>query len=157
MAKRILTENFNRLLKKLSECYEKSRPISEWFGGPSVYFHRQCIDECKRNFLSVRHVELIYATLASWGAHRMGDPRKTAKLVEFCKFKRSIIDQDENLRFLRRYDLTKIDKARLERLIDNEMRHAFLELEVSTSNSKLVANSKTLHHLLRLKINILER
>lgn len=148
MAKRISAKKLNGLLSNLSYYYQKSLSISNWFGGPSIYFHRQCIDECKKNFLLDRHIELIYATLVSWGLHRMGDPSKTAKLVNFCKFKKSIIDQRENLLFLRRYDLTKIDEARLEGLIDKEIRRAFFKLDVSTSKSKLVANSKALHHLL---------
>jgi hypothetical protein len=45
------------------------------FGGPCVYFHEQCLRAGADNFLSHRHVEMLYATLTAWGMHRMGDAK----------------------------------------------------------------------------------
>jgi hypothetical protein len=59
------------------------------FGGPCVHFHRECLREGEKAFLSYRHIEMLYATLASWGMHRMGgsDKAKT-KLAEWEQFYR---------------------------------------------------------------------
>jgi hypothetical protein len=43
------------------------------FGGTCCYFHRECLDAGAAEFLSGRHVEMLYATLTAWGMHRMGD------------------------------------------------------------------------------------
>ena len=136
------------LFKGLERYYEKSIKISKDFGGPSIYFHRECIKECDNDkaFLSCRHIELIYATLTSWGMHRMGKTK--TKLVGFCKFSKSIKDQEEKLRHLRKYDLTTICKNQLEKIIKNEIRGIFFNLTVSESDSKFVAHTKTIHHLL---------
>lgn len=76
-------KNKDDLIQNLKYYYEKSLDILYEFGGPSIYFHVQCIREKKQNFLSDRHIELIYATLTAWGMHRMGDPKTTkTKLVE---------------------------------------------------------------------------
>lgn len=77
-----MLKNKEDLIQNLRDYYERSLDILHEFGGPSVYFHTQCIREKKQSFLSDRHIELIYATLTAWGMHRMGDPKKTkAKLL----------------------------------------------------------------------------
>lgn len=136
------------LLNSLNSYYEKSRSIPKHFGGPSIYFHRQCIKECsnKKTFLLKRHIELIYATLTSWGMHRMGET--TTKLKDFSEFRKSIIAQKKKLLHLRKYDITKIGDDQLEKIIKNEIRGIFFNLTVSESDSKFVAHTKTIHHLL---------
>jgi hypothetical protein len=75
--------NEDELIMRLHYYYDLSIAVMKDFGGPSVYFHIQAIKEQATNFLSDRHIEMIYATLASWGMHRMGDPDQTkAKMVE---------------------------------------------------------------------------
>ena len=62
------------------------------FGGPSVYFHRECLRAAETAFLSVRHVETLYTTLASWGMHRMGGAdRIKTKLTDWDRFYGSIM------------------------------------------------------------------
>jgi hypothetical protein len=126
--------------------YRKSCKIYKEFGGPSVYFHRECIKECNRTFLSLRHIEMIYATLVSWGLHRMGNTK--TKLVEFQKFKESILKQNNQLEQLRDYDLTEISENQLEQEIKEKLEDIFFKLKVSESDSKFVSHAKTLHHLL---------
>ena len=151
MEKPIARRKINYLLNNLNSYYEKSRSIPKHFGGPSIYFHRQCIKECnnKKTFLSDRHIELIYATLASWGMHRMGNPKKMkTKLKVFSEFRKSIKAQEEKLWRLRKYDITKIGDNQLEKIINNEVKDIFFKLIVSEANSKLIAHAKTIHHLL---------
>lgn len=91
--------NEDELIRRLSYYYDLSLKVLKEFGGPSVYFHVQAIKEQGTNFLSDRHIEMIYATLASWGMHRMGDPEETkAKMVEFDDFKHSISSQRDELK-----------------------------------------------------------
>ena len=44
---------------------------AETFGGPSLYFHHRAL-ATRQSPASLAHLEYVYATLASWGMHRMG-------------------------------------------------------------------------------------
>src|SRR3990170_3319422 len=91
-----------QLVKNVSQYYASSLNVLREFGGPSVYFHVQAIRAQRHDFMSDRHIEMIYATLASWGMHRMGDPDETkAKMVEFEAFKESLTGQHRALSGLR--------------------------------------------------------
>jgi hypothetical protein len=57
---------------------------AQTFHGPSLYFHRRALESWDYPDLS-RHLEYIYATLASWGMHRMG--RGGAKMLDFETFR----------------------------------------------------------------------
>jgi hypothetical protein len=82
------------LVRDISDYYSKSMRVFREFGGPSVYFHIQAINQQRHDFMSERHIEMIYATLALCGMHRMGDPDETkAKMTEFSDFKQSLIAQ----------------------------------------------------------------
>jgi hypothetical protein len=71
-----------------------------------VYFHVECLRAAATAFLSVRHVEMLYATLAAWGMHRMGgtDGTKT-KLTDWERFHGSIIANAERLESFRGWTL----------------------------------------------------
>ncbi len=99
MGDKFVKGNEDELVDRLPELYTKSRTIHVTFGGPSVYFHVQAIREQETNFLSQRHIEMIYATLASWGMHRMGADAKV-KLQEFEVFKASILEHPDKLKSL---------------------------------------------------------
>jgi hypothetical protein len=71
------------------------------FGGPCVYFHRECLRAREQGFLSDRHIEMLYATLTAWGMHRMGDADKTKKLTDWAQFRESLINSGASLRSLR--------------------------------------------------------
>lgn len=144
----VKTENEKALLSKLQYYYEQSLSVLNEFGGPSIYFHVQAIKEQKTNFLSERHIEMIYATLASWGMHKMGDSERTkTKLEEFAKFQSSILNQKERFEAFRKFrmeDLTKEDYVK----ILNDLKDVYRGIKVSISNASIVANSKTLAHIL---------
>ncbi len=92
-----------------------------------------------------RFFDYLYATLASWGLHRMG-PGK-AKLSELGELKSSFLEQRrriEQLQPLRIEDLRDEDVDEVASSIWEVLR----ELHVGVGETLLVANSKALHHLL---------
>lgn len=140
--------NEKDLISNFQKYYLQSLQVLNEFGGPSVYFHTQCIKEQCSNFLSDRHIELIYATLASWGMHRMGDPRTTrTKLHDFKNFKESIIVSRAQLQVLTKKDLINMDESEYSKILE-DLKEIYLKLKVSISNSKLVGNAKTLAHII---------
>jgi hypothetical protein len=140
--------NAASLVRGLDDYYSKSLEAYKDFGGPSVYFHQEAIRAQKNDFLGPRHIEMIYATLASWGMHRMGDPDETkAKLVSFEKFKSSILNSKEKYEELKNRRI-EVVKASEYRQILIGLKPAYDGLRVSISDSTLVANAKTLAHIL---------
>ena len=140
--------NEDELIKQLQYYYELSLKVLKEFGGPSVYFHIQAIKEQEVNFLSDRHVEMIYATLASWGMHRMGDPEETkAKMVEFDDFKRSILSNRNKLEQFLTLRMDNCTAEEYERFID-KLKEIYICLKVSISDATIVAHSKALAHIL---------
>lgn len=141
-------KNEDDLISNLKHYYDLSLSVLKEFGGPSVYFHIQSIKEQEFNFLSDQHIEMIYATLASWGMHRMGDPDKTkAKMVEFDDFKRAITTQRAKLK---EFTSLRMDSCIDEQYIHNleELKGIYCGLKVSISYATIVAHSKTLAHIL---------
>ena len=79
--------NSEKFLAGQRRYFENAYEEFSLFGGPSVYFHKRCLEAAGDEFLSLRHIEMLYATLASWGMHRMGDPDQTkTKLTEWNQF-----------------------------------------------------------------------
>jgi hypothetical protein len=141
-------KNEDDLICNLKRYYDQSMKVVNDFGGPSVYFHTQAIQEQKENFLSDRHIEMIYATLSSWGMHRMGDPKVTkAKMVEFDDFKRSIRTHGHDLQRMR---FLAMDSSTLKQYEEhlNNLKEVYFGLKVSISDATIVAHSKTLAHIL---------
>ena len=140
--------NEDELIRRLPYYYDLSLKVLKEFGGPSVYFHVQAIKEQEANFLSDRHIEMIYATLASWGMHRMGDPEETkAKMVEFDDFKHSISSHRNKLE---QFIALRMDSCTAEEYggyIDN-LKEIYFGLKVSISDATIVAHSKALAHIL---------
>jgi len=136
------------LLSDLNHYYDLSVTVLQDFGGPSVYFHQQALQAQQRDFLGDRHIEMIYATLASWGMHRMGDPEDTkAKMVDFELFRTSILEHRDTLSNLRQY---RIDGQTQEEYSSrlSDLRDIYFGVKVSISESTLVAHAKTLAHIL---------
>ena len=53
------------------------------FRGPSLYFHQRAL-ATRESPSSLPHLEYVYATLASWGMHRMG--KGGSKMQPFTLF-----------------------------------------------------------------------
>ncbi len=140
--------NAQNLIANIGNYYNQSLEVLNEFGGPSIYFHVQCIKEQHTSFLSSRHIELIYATLTSWGMHRMGNPQTTkTKLHEFKEFKASIICSKDVLQELAEIEYTDIDENDYLALIQG-LKGVYSKLMVSISNATIVGHSKTLAHIL---------
>ncbi len=143
-----MNRNEQELIQGFPKYYWESLKVLKEFGGPSVYFHVQCIKEQQSNFLSARHIELIYATLASWGMHRMGDPKTTkTKLHEYNDFKDSILRSRDKLKSFVENNFYDMEYSDYIATIEN-LKGIYQGLKVSISDSTIVANSKALAHIL---------
>jgi len=142
------TTNEDALIRRLDHYYEQSLRVMQDFGGPSIYFHIQALRAQRTDFLSDRHLEMTYATLASWGMHRMGDPRKTkAKLVNFDDFRRSILNHQMLLADMVDYRMENCEAAEYEDYLDS-LKEVYCALRISISDATVVAHAKTLAHIL---------
>jgi len=142
------TQNEDELITNIDHYYKRSLEVSKEFGGPSIYFHVQAIKEQERAFLSDRHIEMIYATLASWGMHKMGNSEDVkAKIVEFPEFKRAILNFRDELQRFYHLSMDSCTQEQYEKYID-DLKQVYYGLNVSSSEATIVANSKTLAHIL---------
>jgi hypothetical protein len=141
-------QNTAALLAALRRYYDLSVGVLQDFGGPSVYFHQQAIRAQSSDFLGDRHIEMIYATLASWGMHRMGDPEDTkAKMVEFDDFRSSILACRTDLTALRNQRFENATAAEYGEILKG-LRSVYGRMKVSISDSTLVAHAKAFAHIL---------
>ena len=81
-----LIENFGDYV----EYFKKNNP----FSGPSEYFYGKIMTKVNNIDYDIlfneEFIELLYATLAAWGMHRMGPENKGPKISDFSTFKISI-------------------------------------------------------------------
>ena len=144
----------NELLKDKDKFLEYSKGIEDTFGGPSSYFYLKVIDKIKEcngdkkrynEILSDDHfIEVVYATLVSWGMHRMD---KNTRMTDFENFRGSILKNRELLEKL--YDRT-LRETDIDDEVKQDLLTIFDHLEVMNRENapKLVAHSKTMHFLL---------
>lgn len=118
------------------------------FGGPCVYFHRECLAAGEADFLSNRHIEMLYATLTAWGMHRMGDSDTAkTKLTEWDQFRDSLLSGRAALEPLRDADLLKLSEDDYSKAVST-LSPYYRALRLSVSGATIVVNSKALYHLL---------
>lgn len=125
------------------------------FTGPSEYFHLRALRQRRGNGISALladrlFLEYVYATLASWGMHRMGPGG--AKLVPFDKFASSMKAQRQLFKRMGRWSILSVGTPQVEVIWK-----AMDALQVSETGTKLVANSKVLHHVLPMLIPPIDR
>jgi hypothetical protein len=150
MGKKINQERISRLNGEF-EASLNAFETSGKFSGPSVYFHRKTLARraCFRSLNDVLQDDLffdyLYATLASWGMHRMGSGG--AKLCEMERFRGSI--EKQIVKILPLQGL-KIDEIGVDQLpqVSNQVWEIIQNLEVGTQGVKIVVGSKVLHHIL---------
>ena len=130
------------------------------FTGPSVYFHhktlavlRQYPTACSA-LQSDEFFDCLYATLASWGMHRMGPAG--AKLEDIAHIKDSFRRQEPSIRALQSLSIGSTTSAEVSD-ITARVWDVLDGLQVSKSGTKLVANSKALHHLLPALVPPIDR
>jgi hypothetical protein len=143
----IIQTNIDKLVEGQSDFIAGSYEQFIAFGGPCVYFHSECLAEGNTNFLSKRHIELLYATLTAWGMHRMGDSERTkTKLSEWDRFLESIQRNRDVLERIRHKSMSKMTTDQYSRSL-YEIKDLYFNLDLTMSDSTLVVNSKALFHL----------
>jgi hypothetical protein len=122
-----------------AERYHAAYYTAEIFRGPSLYFHRRSL-ETRGDPISQIHLECIYATLASWGMHRMG--RGGSKMGPFEEFRKSVEAVQPEIRAAQRLDYRRMREADwgiLERI--------FRSIKIMASRTSLVGHSKVMAHM----------
>ena len=122
--------------EKYHEAYYKAEP----FRGPSLYFHQRAL-ETRQSPGSLTHLEYIYATLVSWGMHKMG--KKGSKMQSFGVFRRSIESLLSRIIEAQRFDFREMNEQKW-----NLLKEIFQGIKVMASRTSLVGNSKVMHHML---------
>ena len=114
--------------------------------GPELYFYRRVID-LRNNSNSIEsflrndyHIEILYATLVSWGMNS-----RRAKMKYFDDFKKSIIDRLNQFKEIETFE--KSGDIDLIKKLGSTLRKAYENLELMETNARLVSNSKLLHFL----------
>jgi hypothetical protein len=141
-----LIERFFAYLEAFNKAFEEDRT----FGGPSLYFHFACIRKFAHTSVAdklndTQFYEYLYAILASWGMHRMGNT--ATKLLNFAEFKSEIFAQREALIELAGLKIWAISDQEL--TVTQSILARILDgMTVGKSEARLVANTKILHHIL---------
>ncbi len=117
------------LVGDFSRYVQRFNP-NQQFGGPSVYD---------------AFFEYLYATLASWGLHRMG--RGKAKLGDLGELKASFREQASNIERVQQLRIDQLDPSSVPDVAEQAWA-IMAGLRVGIGQTLLVANSKALHHLL---------
>jgi len=110
------------------------------FDGPSLHFHLRALEAVREQKLEA-FSELVYATLVSWGMHRMG--RSGSKMTEFGVFAnsiRTVWPKILRLQGMVPHDLRQTDWE--------DLREIFKGLSCMASGTSLVGNSKVMAHAL---------
>ncbi len=150
MTKEILKYRTDAISKDMDTFKEFVRAChkSMNYSGPSLYFHFQTIEKYRQikdydNLLSCnQYLEYLYATLTAWGMHRM---TKNVLMKEYKDFKDTIKSNRGHLKELNKYKLETIQNIED---IKDPLLKVFYELKVMEKGTKIVGNSKALHHLL---------
>lgn len=122
-----------------AEKYHKTYYDAETFRGPSLYFHRRSLEMINSDNFEL-YLEYIYATLASWGMHRMG--KGGSKMQSFDVFKESILkikDKIGEAKKINYQNVTESDWEVLEKI--------FCGIKVMASGTSIVGNSKVMAHM----------
>jgi hypothetical protein len=122
-----------------AEKYHNKFYKVEKFRGPSLYFHRRTLEMINSSNFEL-YLEFIYATLASWGMHRMG--QGGSKMQSFEIFKNSIMEIREQIEQAREIDYQNMKDADWELL-----KEIFCNIKVMASETRLVGNSKVMAHM----------
>ena len=123
-----------------AEAYHQAFYRALIFGNPCLYFH-QCALKTRQDPVSEKHLEYVYATLVAWGMNRPG--RGGPKMQDFKTFSSSIIKLKDDILKAQSFDCCVLDNdqwAVLEKI--------FKGIQVMSSGSNLVANSKAMHQML---------
>jgi len=120
--------------------YHQAYYKAETFRGPSLYFHRRAL-ETRQSPGALTHLEYVYATLASWGMHRMG--KGGSKMKSFDTFRRSVESLKDKISEAQKFDPRKMNAEGWALL-----KEIFQGITIMASGASLVGNSKVMHHMM---------
>ena len=147
---RRMHERVDQLVREFADCCQVFDGTA-LFTGPSVYFHSKAIT-IRRRHTSVAELatddafwDALYATLTSWGIHRRG-PGQT-KLLDLPNIRHSLLSHMDRIVKLESYRIDMISDAELPSILE-ELWAVLSEIKVGIAESRIVVNSKTLHHVL---------
>ena len=133
-------------IKTLKGLIESGFIKDDFFTGPASYFPHMALEYRKRNFLSDRHIEMIYATLTAWGMHRLS--KTGPKLPDFKHFKCHILHCKNELNKLKDVRIEDVPEGQKDSLFSELKELVFNKIHASETNSQIVASTKTLAHIL---------
>ena len=138
----IMTLNTARVRETLehADSFYAAYHAAETFGGPSLYFHRRAL-ETRHAPASPQHLEYVYATLASWGMHRMGTGG--SKMRTFEEFRASVEPLEHQIAQAQGFGPGAMSEADW-----STLSQIFSGLKIMASSTSLVGNSKVMHHML---------
>ena len=145
-----MKERVVRLTAEFTECLDVF-DNAKLFTGPSLYFHLKTLAIRSKHPTAIQTLndddffESLYATLAAWGMHRMG--RGNTKLAELDEIKSSFRRQTEQIRMIETFTITNLLDLGAEQVMV-QLWQIITGLKVGIGTTKIVANSKALHHLL---------
>jgi hypothetical protein len=128
-----------RLVLDNARMYHDAYYAVPTFGGPSLHFHRRAL-AAPAEPLTRSALEYVYATLASWGMHRMGGG---AQMLPFEDFEESISALSPWM--------PRLSTATPASMTDEAwaaFEQVFCGIRVMASKTSLVGNSKVMAHLL---------
>jgi hypothetical protein len=123
-----------------ADAWHEAYSSAQAFGGPSLYFHHRALDT-RRAPASLQHLEYVYATLASWGMHRMGPGG--SKMRAFEAFRASVEPLAGKILKAQSFAPNAMDEDAWATL-----KQIFSGLRIMASGTSLVGNSKVMHHML---------
>jgi hypothetical protein len=138
---KLLIERFNEYVNVFNQ--------RNLFTGPSVYFHNKTLevlrkyDKPSEALSNDLFFEYLYATLTAWGLHRMG-PGYT-KLAELNEIKESVRMLKRQISELQCFEITQLGDVTS---VTSSLWDILSDMRVGVSQTKIVANSKALHHVL---------
>jgi hypothetical protein len=136
---KLKTDRVSELLAN-ADVWHEAFNRAETFGGPSLYFHRRALDT-RSSPASPQHLEYIYATLASWGMHRMG--AGGSKMRAFDVFRDSVGPLKQKILSAQGFTPAGMDEPAWATL-----KAIFSGLRIMASSTSLVGNSKVMHHMM---------
>jgi len=122
-----------------AENYHDAYYKAETFRGPSLYFHERAL-ATRYDPASLTHLEYVYATLASWGMHRMG--RGGSKMRSFEVFSQSVQTLKGKVAEAQTFDFREMSEIKWA-----VIKEIFYGVKVMASGTSLVGNSKVMHHM----------
>ena len=123
-----------------AEKYHSAYYAAKTFRGPSLYFHQRAL-ESRNSPDFEKHLEYIYATLASWGMHRMG--KGGSKMQSFGVFSNSVEPLQDKIRKAAAFDYKSMTESNW--LV---LEHIFRSIKVMATRTILIGNSKVMAHLI---------